>query len=237
MENIKNKIKKRITLRSGESMGSSRCRGGEHAPNGLAARASTGYAGAIFEELCGFPLPQLPDIFSDGLRSVFLCRTFLGHRLAAQESLLHKPHCPVASSGVQQLETPQQHLRCMRTAISGGVQCLQMCICIRAVRLSRFVELSQLSGGFLTESSLVLRHSVACEVPGKFQAVVLSLSCLCCQRCDVAEQLSRSVTQVRIKTALQFGVAWKLCRPLSSGRLLLGSVSYTHLTLPTICSV
>ena len=36
---------RRLTLRSGEGMGSSRCRGGEHAPKGLAARASTGYAG------------------------------------------------------------------------------------------------------------------------------------------------------------------------------------------------
>ena len=91
---------RRLTLRSGESMGSSRCRGGEHAPNGLAARASTGYAGRIFEELCGLPLPQLPDILSDGLRSVVLCHTFLGHRLAAQESLLHTPHRRLAPSGV-----------------------------------------------------------------------------------------------------------------------------------------
>ena len=204
---------------SGESMGRSRCRGREHVRNGLAAKASTRYAGAIFEELCGFPLPQLPDIVFAGLRSVVLRRTFLGHRLAVQEFLLHTPHRRLASSGVQQLETKQQQLRCMRTVISGGVQCLQICICIRAVRLSRFVKLSQLSGGFLTESSLVLRHSVALEVPGKFQSVVLSLSCLCCQRCDVAEQLSRSVTQVRIKAALHFSVAWKLCRPLSSGRL------------------
>ena len=202
-------------------MGSSRCRGGEHAPNGLAARASTGYAGHIFEELCGFPLPQLPDIVSDGLRSVFLCRTFLGHRLAAQESLLHTPHRRLAPSGVQQIETPQQQLCCMRTAIFGGIQCLQICICIRAVRLSRFVELSQLSGGFLTESSLVLRHTVASHVLGDFQEFVLSLSFFCCQRCDVAEQLSRSVTQIRIKAARHFGVAWKLCRPLSGGRLFL----------------
>ena len=136
---------RRLTLRSGESMGSSRCRGGEHAPNGLAARASTGYAGHIWEELFGFPLPQLPHILSDGLRSVFLCRTFLGHRLAAQESLLHTPHRRLAPSGVQQIETPQQQLCCMRTAIFGGIQCLQICICIRAVRLSRLVELSQLS--------------------------------------------------------------------------------------------
>ena len=57
----------------------------------------------------------------------------------------------------------------------GGMQSLQICICIRAVRLSRFVELSQLSGGFLTESSLVLRHSVAPHVPGDFQDLVLSL--------------------------------------------------------------
>ena len=134
-------------------MGSSRCRGGEHAPNGLAATASTGYAGHIFEELCGFPLPQLPAIVSADLRSDFLCHTFLGHRLAAQESLLHTPHRRLAPSGVQQIETPQQQLCCMRTAIFGGIQCLQICICIRAVRLSRFVELSQLSGGFLTESS------------------------------------------------------------------------------------
>ena len=150
-------------------MGSSRCRGGEHAPNGLAARAPTGYAGHIVDELCGFPLPQLPDIVSDGLRSVFLCRTFLGHRLAAQESLLYTPQRRLAPSGVQQIETPEQQLCCMRTAIFGGIQCLQICICIRAVRLSRFVELSQLSGGFLTESSLVLRHSVASEVRGEFQ--------------------------------------------------------------------
>ena len=132
-------------------MGSSRCRGGEHAPNGLAARASTGYAGHIWEELCGFPLPQLPDIVSDGRSSVIVCRTFLEHRLVAQESLLHTPHRRLAPSGVQQIETPQQQLCCMRTAIFGGMQCLQICICIRAVRLSRFVELSQLSGGFLTE--------------------------------------------------------------------------------------
>ena len=201
-------------------MGSSRCRGGGHVPNGRAARVCTGYAGRILEELCGFPLPQLPDIVSDGLRFVFLCRTFLGHRLAAQESLLHTPHRRLAPSGVQQIETPQQQLCCMRTAIFGGIQCLQICICIRAVRLSHFVELSQLSGGFLTESSLVLRHIVVCQAHGEFQEFVISLSFLCCQRCDVAEQLSRSVTQIRIKAARHFGVAWKLCRPLSSGRLL-----------------
>ena len=103
----------------------------------------------------------------------------------------------------------------------GGIQCLQICICIRAVRLSRFVELSQLSGGFLTESSLGLRHTVASRVVVEFHGFVLSLSFCCCQRCDVAEQLSRSVTQVRIKAALHCGVAWKLCRPLSSGRLFL----------------
>ena len=156
-------------------MGSSRRRRGEHAPNGRAARASTGYAGALWEELCGFPLPQLPDIVSDGLCSVPLWHTFLGHRLAAQESLLHTPHRRLAPSGVQQIETPQQQLCCMRTAIFGGIQCLQICICIRAVRLSRFVELSQLSGGFLTESSLVLRHTVAVQVPRDFQELVLSL--------------------------------------------------------------
>ena len=98
---------------------------------------------------------------------------------------------------------------------------VQIWICIRAVRLSRFVELSQPSGGFLTESSLVLRHTVALQVPGDFQEFVLSLSFRCCQRCDVAEQLSRSVTQIRIKAARHFGVAWKLCRPLPGGRLFL----------------
>ena len=200
-------------------MGSSRCRGGEHARNGLAAKASTRYAGAIFDELCGFQLPQLPDIFSVGLRSVFgLPDNVLGLRLAAQKSLLHTPHPRLAPSGVQQNETPQQQLRCMRTTIFGGVQCLQ----IRAVRLSRFVELSQLSGGFPTEPSVHLRHTVASRVIAHFQEFVLSLSFLCCQRCDVAEQLSRSVTQIRIKAARHFSVAWKLCRPLSSGRLFLG---------------
>ena len=156
-------------------MGSRRCRGGEHAPNGLAARASTGHAGRIFEELCGFPLPQLPDIVSDGPRSVFLCRTFLGPRLAAQESLLHTPHRRLAPSGVQQIEAPQQQLCRMRTALFGGIQCLQIWICIRAVRLSRFVELSQLSGGFLTESSLGLRHTVVSRVMIDSQDIVLSL--------------------------------------------------------------
>ena len=75
----------------------------------------------------------------------------------------------------------------MRTAIFGGVQCLQICICIRAVRLSRFVELSQLSGGFLTESSLVLRHTVAVQVPGDFEEFVLLLSfcCFLVLSCDV----------------------------------------------------
>ena len=132
-------------------MGSSRCRGGEDAPKARAAGACTEYAARVAKEPGGFPVPQLPDIVSDGLRSVFLCRTFLGHRLAAQESLLHTPHRRLAPSGVQQIETPQQQLCCMRTAIFGGIQCLQICICIPAVRLSRFVELSQLSGGFLTE--------------------------------------------------------------------------------------
>ena len=84
--------------------------------------------------------------------ALFLCiALFLGHRLAAQESLLHTPHRHLAPSGVQQIETPEQQLCCMRIAIFGGSQCLQICICIRAVRLRRFVELSQLSGGFLTE--------------------------------------------------------------------------------------
>ncbi len=156
-------------------MGSSRCRGGEHAPNGLAAKASTGYAGHIFEELCGFPLPQLPDIASDSLRGSARS-TFLEDRLAAQESLLHTPHRRLGPSGVQQIETPQQQLCCMRTAIFGGMQCLQICICIRAERLSRFVELSQLFGGFLTEPGIHLRHSVASRVVVQFQASVLSLS-------------------------------------------------------------
>ena len=201
-------------------MGSSRCRGGEHAPNGLAAKASTGYAGHIFEELCGFPLPQLPDIASDSLRGSARS-TFLEDRLAAQESLLHTPHRRLVPSGVQQIETPQQQLCCMRTAIFGGMQCLQICICIRAERLSRFVELSQLFGGFLTEPGIHLRHTVASRVVVQFQASVLSLSGPCCQRCDVAEQLPRSETQIRIKAARHFGVAWKLCRPLCSGRLFL----------------
>ena len=156
-------------------MRSSRCRG-EHGPNGRAARACTGYAGPIFEELCGFALPQLPNIVSDGLRSVLLCRAFLGHRLAVQEFLLHTPDRCLAPSGVQQIEAPQQHLCRMRTAILGGIQCLQIWICIRAVRLSRFVELSQLSGGFLMESSLRLRHTVASRVVMYFQDFVLSLS-------------------------------------------------------------
>ena len=81
-------------------MGSSRCRGGEHVPNGRAARACTGWAGRILEKFCGFLVPQLPDIVPDGPRSVVLCHTSLGHRVAAQESLLHTPHRRLAPSGV-----------------------------------------------------------------------------------------------------------------------------------------
>ncbi len=202
-------------------MGSSQCCGGEHAPNGLAARASTGYAGHISDEPFGFPLPQLPDIVSAGLRSVFPWPTFLGYRLVAQESLPHTPHRRLAPSGVQQIETPEQQLCCMRTAIFGGLQCLQICICIRAVRLSRFVEFSQLFGGFPTEMSFGPRHTVTSRVSGDVQDFVISLCFFCCQPCDVAEQLSRSVTQIRIKVACRFGMAWKFCCPLSSDRLFL----------------
>ena len=108
-------------------MGSSRCRGGEDAPKARAARACTGYAGRIVEELGGFP----------------------------------------------------------------------------------------------TEPSIHLHRTVASRVPVHFQEFVLSLGFCRGQRCDVAEQLSRSVTQIRIKAARHFGVAWKLRRPLPSGRLLL----------------
>ena len=65
----------------------------------------------------------------------------------------------------------------MRIIICGGMQCLQICICIQAVRLSRFVELSQLSGGFLTESSLVLCYTVALQISVDVQAFALALSC------------------------------------------------------------
>ena len=159
--------------------------------------------------------------FLSAFALLFCATPFLGSGLSPRKARLHTPHLRLAPSGVQQNETPQQQLRCMRTGIFGGVQCLQKCICVRAVRLSRFVELSQLSGGFPTEPSSRLRHIVASRVAVHFQDVVLSLSCPCCQRCNVAEQLSRSVAQICIKAAPHFSVAWKLCRPLSSGRLFL----------------